>query len=170
MLEYCWFLVCLFQLYRYTIQLWVGIHLFSLCLLSRMGDYDVFINCLMLFSSYFLIMYLMYITVTIINSKLLISPTCFWSLGSLQRARDTPGPLWRNTPCTCSQFPQPQDTPALVPKPIRLQGCDTSPGHLWPQGNRISISLPYFSVFTLWFELEYIGELQSCGFFFSFSI
>ena len=59
----------------------------------------------------------------------------------------------------------------LGPKPIRLQGCDTSPGHLWPQGNRISISLPYFSVFALWFELEYIGELQSCGvFFFLFNL
>ena len=30
---------------------------------------------------------------------------------------------------TSSRFPQPQDAPAFRPKLIRLQGCDTSPGH-----------------------------------------
>ena len=29
--------------------------------------------------------------------------------------------------------------------------------------------VPYFSVFTLWFELEYTGESRSCGAFFLFS-
>ena len=32
-------------------------------------------------------------------------------------------------PATCPQLPQPQDTPALGPKLIRLQEYDTSPGY-----------------------------------------
>ena len=50
----------------HTIQLCVDVYLFSLCSFSQMSEYGVFISFLMLFSSYFLIIYLMYVTVYIL--------------------------------------------------------------------------------------------------------
>ena len=55
--------MCLFQLYRYMIQLCIDVYLLSLGSFSCIGDYNVFINFPMLFSSYFLIIYFIYITV-----------------------------------------------------------------------------------------------------------
>ena len=52
-------------------------------------------------------------------------------------------------PATCPQLPQPQDTPALGPKLIRLQGCDTSSGHYGLRGIESAFPFPYISVFTL---------------------
>ena len=103
-----------------------------------------------------------------VDSKHLISPTCFWRLGALQREAGTPGPPWGDTACHLVPAPSAPVRSALVSKPIRLQGWDTSPGHCGLKGIEPAFLVPYFSVFTLWFELEYIGESQSCGAFFPF--
>ena len=58
--------MCLFQLYRYMIQLCIDVYLFSLGSFSHIGDYSVLINFSMLFSSYFLIISLIYITVYVL--------------------------------------------------------------------------------------------------------
>ena len=106
-----------------------------------------------------------------VNSKLLISPTCFWRLGALQRPRSAAGPLRGHTACHVPPEPSAPGRSALVPKPFRLQGWDTSPGHCGLRGIESAFLVSYFSVFTLWFELECVGELQSCGiFFFLFSL
>ena len=117
----------------------------------------------LLFDHLFDIYYCVYI-----NSKLLISPTDSegWGLCRGQQALLVHcGGTW---PASCPQLPQPQDTPALVHKPSRLQGWDTSPDRYGLRGIESAFLLPYFSVFTLWFKLEYIGELQFCGAFFAF--
>ena len=56
-------------------------------------------------------------------------------------------------PATCSQLPQPQDTPALGTKPVRLQGCDTSPAQDVLRGTESECL--FYSVFVPSFELEY---------------
>ena len=76
----------------------------------------------LLFDHLFDIYYCVYI-----NSKLLISPTDSegWGLCRGQQALLVHcGGTW---PASCPQVPQPQNTPALVHKPSRLQGWDTSP-------------------------------------------
>ena len=55
--------MCLFRQYRYVIQLGVDVYLVSSGSFSYIGDYSVFINLPMLFGSYFLIIYLTYVTV-----------------------------------------------------------------------------------------------------------
>ena len=47
--------MCLFQLCRYMVQLCTDVYLFSLGSFSHIGDYSVFINFPMLFTSYVLI-------------------------------------------------------------------------------------------------------------------
>ena len=110
----------------------------------------------LLFDHLFDIYYCVYI-----NSKLLISPTDSegWGLCRGQQALQVR--CGDTLPATCSQVPQPQDTPALVPKPIRLQGCDISSGHYGLRG----IESTYFSVFTLQFEQKSITILWGFLFF-----
>ena len=55
--------MCLFQQYRFVIQFYIDVYLFSSDSFSYLGDYSVFINLPMLFGSYFLIIYLTYVTV-----------------------------------------------------------------------------------------------------------
>ena len=63
---------------------------------------------------------------------------------------------WAGTP---SQRPQPQQ-----PSSLKLRGCDPSPGHqgLWGQSQRSGL------LFSVYLELESIGDLQRPGFFFFF--
>ena len=112
----------------------------------------------MLFGKYFLIIYLIYINVyMLIPNPSIIQPVS----GGQQALQVHHG---GTLPATCPQLPQPQDTPALGPKLIRLQGCDTGgPRSLCPEGNRVIIPFFAFSVFISSFELEFIGKLQSCG-------
>ena len=49
-------------------------------------------------------------------------------------------------PATCSQLPQPQDTPALGTKPVRLQGCDSSPAQYVLRGTESECL--FYSVLT----------------------
>ena len=47
--------------------------------------------------------------------------------GSAEGNRDSRSIV--ETLATCSRLTQPQDTPTMGPKPVRLQGCDSSLGH-----------------------------------------
>ena len=96
-----------------------------------------------------------------VNTKLLISPSCISRLGALQWARGTPRSLWRNTTCPMLPAPSAPGHSSLEMKPVWLQVCDTSSGHYGLKA-RESAFFFIFSVFILPFELEYIGEFQSC--------
>jgi len=93
-----------------------------------------------------------------------------WTLGALQTVPNQVF-LGGTLPATCPQLPQPQDTPALGTKPVRLQGCDTSPAQ-YVLRRRESECL-FCSVFVPSFRPIIPGvysELQSSGcFVFSFS-
>ena len=78
-------------------------------------------NFPMLFSKYFLIIYLIHINVYMLIPIPSIIPPVSGGQQALQIHRG--GTL----PATYPQLPQPQDTPSLGPKPVRLQGYDTSP-------------------------------------------
>ena len=82
--------------------------------------------------------------------------------GSAEGNRDSRSIV--ETLATCSRLTQPQDTPTMGPKPVRLQECDACPAHYGLTGTESAFS-SFFSGFNLLFELIYIGELQSRCFF-----
>ena len=96
----------------------------------------------MLFSEYFLIIYLIYINVHMLIAIPSIIPPVSGGHQALQVHRG--GTL----PATCPQLPQPQDTPALDPKLIMLQEYDTSPGHC--------VLREIESLFLFWFCCFYL--------------
>lgn len=116
----------------------------------------------MLFSSYFLITYLIYITVYVLIRTLNFSHS-FLKVGGSAEATGSPGSLWDTLPATCSQVPSPRTLQPLVPKPVRLQECDISLGH-YGRGGIGSMWVFCFLPYTL-----NRGELWSRGAFcFSF--
>ena len=127
--------------------------LFYLGSFSCIGDYSVFISFPMLFSNYFLIIYLINICVYV-NSKLLISPTWFWRLGALQRATGSPGSLWGHIARHMLPAPSAPGHSSLPTQANQAPGMWYQPRSLWPEGNRISIS---FSVFFCFYPIIYIA-------------
>ena len=97
-----------------------------------------------------------------VNSNLLISPACIWSLGVLQRQQALQVHFGDTLPATCSQLPQPQDTPALGHKPVRLRGYGTSPAQYVLRRIESEFLFWLFCFYSIIWTGVY-SELQSCG-------
>ena len=102
-----------------------------------------------------------------VNSKFLIYPAYIsggWRLCKGQEALQVH--FVGTLPATCSQLPQPQDTPAQEPKAIRLQGCDTSPCHYGLRGVVIFLKCFYPIIWlALYWWVTFLWDL--CFFFFN---
>ena len=88
-----------------------------------------------------------------VNSQLLISPTCFWRLGALQRATGTPGSLWRYTACNTLSAPSAPGHSSLGTQANQAPGMWHQLRSLWPERNKINIFFCFYP--TIWTEVNY---------------
>ena len=88
-----------------------------------------------------------------------------WGLSKWSPTRSFCKVLFGGTlPATCSQLPQPQNTPALGTKPVRVQGCHSIPAQYVLRRTESECVFCSFCFHPIIWTGVY-SELQSCGWF-----